>query len=255
MSLKDKFDLTGQVAIVTGGARGIGAACAAGLAEFGAQLALVDLLGDLAAETASRLAAQYGVRAEAFPCDVTDSAAVDGMVAQVEVAFGRVDVLLNSAGICIWQDSATMSDEQWRQVLDLNLTGAFYLSRAVARPMLKQRTGSMVHIASMSGSIANVPQHQAAYNASKAGLIHLVRSLAQEWAPYGVRVNCLSPGYTLSQMTYTVQEHFPAWEALIPMGRLAEPEELVGAVVYLASEASSYTTGHDLVVDGGYTLR
>lgn len=254
MAIRELFDLAGKVAIVSGGARGIGEACARGLAEFGADLALLDILEDLLPETAQRLREEFGRRVLPVVCDVTDSAAVEAAVSRVLAELGRVDILLNSAGITIWQDSATMSDEQWERVIAVNLTGAFYQSRAVSRPMLAQGSGSIIHIASMSGSIVNIPQKQAAYNASKAGLIHLVRSLAAEWAPAGVRVNSISPGYTLSQMTYTVQEHFEGWKALIPMGRMAEPEELVGAVIYLASEASSYTTGHDLVIDGGYTL-
>ena len=253
MGLKDRFDLSGRSAIVTGGARGIGQACATALAEYGVNLVIADLLEPELAETVADLASRFGVETAGVKCDVTDSAAVDQLVAGAVERFGKLDIFVNSVGITIWEPSATTTDEQWRKVIDTNLNAAFYQSRAAGRQMLAQGKGSIVHIASMSGSIVNQPQGQASYNSSKAGLMHLVRSLAAEWAPQGVRLNTLSPGYTLSVMTYTVKEYFDYWNTLIPMGRMAEPEEVGGALIYLASDASSYTTGHDLVMDGGYT--
>lgn len=254
MGLKEKFDLTGRSAIVTGGARGIGQACADALAEYGVNLLIGDLLEKELAETTADLASRYGVQTEGRVCDVTDSAAVDALVARAVELYGRLDIFVNSVGITIWEPSVSNTDEQWSKVIDTNLNAAFYQSRAAGRQMLAQGKGSIIHIASMSGRIVNIPQFQTSYNTSKAGLMHMVRSLAAEWADRGVRVNTLSPGYTLSVMTYTVKENFDYWNTLIPMHRMAEPEEIVGALIYLASDASSYTTGHDLVMDGGYTL-
>ncbi|NLO75086.1 MAG: SDR family oxidoreductase [candidate division WS1 bacterium] len=253
MGLKEKFDLTGRRAVVTGGARGIGQACAEALAEYGVNLAIADILEQELAETTADLAKRYGVKTQGVVCDVTDSAAVDKLVEEGAAGLGGLDIFVNSVGITIWEPSISTSDEQWNKVINTNLNAAFYQSRAAGRQMLEQGQGSIIHIASMSGSIVNQPQAQTSYNASKAGLMHMVRSLAAEWASRGVRINTLSPGYTLSVMTYTVEEHFPYWNTLIPMGRMAEPEELVGALIYLASDAASYTTGHDLVIDGGYT--
>jgi NAD(P)-dependent dehydrogenase (short-subunit alcohol dehydrogenase family) len=149
-----------------------------------------------------------------------------------------------------------MSEEDWNKIIDINLKGVFLCSQAAARIMIPQKSGNIINIASMSGISVNVPQKQAVYNTSKAGVAMLTKSLALEWAPYGVRVNSISPGYMKTEMTMASMTHlFPVWESLTPMGRLGVPEELRGAVLYLASEASSYTTGHDLVVDGGYTIR
>jgi NAD(P)-dependent dehydrogenase (short-subunit alcohol dehydrogenase family) len=159
--------------------------------------------------------------------------------------------------MAIHAHAVDMKLEDWDRLMELNLRAVFLVSRTVGRQMVAQGAGSIINIASMSGSIVNVPQPQAAYNASKAAVIMLSRSLANEWAPHGVRVNCISPGYTMTEMVMlpeTLAMH-PTWEQYIPMGRLARPEELRGAAVFLASDASSYVTGHDLVVDGGYTVR
>ena len=254
MGIQDRFDLTGRAALVTGGARGIGVACAEGLADCGANVAVADILQDVLRETVADLEGRYSARVEAIVCDVTDPKAVEQMVGRVVELFGRLDVLVNSVGICTWEDAEKMTEEQWREIIDTNLTTAFFQSQAAGRRMIEQGSGSIIHIASMSGSIVNTPQSQVAYNTSKAGMIHMTRSLAAEWAKHGVRVNTISPGYTLTQMTRSVSEYHDGWNKLIPMGRMAEPEELIGAVIYLASDASSYTTGHDLVIDGGYTL-
>jgi NAD(P)-dependent dehydrogenase (short-subunit alcohol dehydrogenase family) len=149
-----------------------------------------------------------------------------------------------------------MPEEDWDSILDINLKGVFLCCQAAARIMIPQQKGSIINIASMSGIAVNVPQRQAAYNASKAGVAMLSRSLAVEWAQYGIRVNSISPGYIKTEMTMSSMTRlFPMWESLTPMGRLGEPEELRAAMLYLASDGSSYVTGHDLVVDGGYTAR
>jgi NAD(P)-dependent dehydrogenase (short-subunit alcohol dehydrogenase family) len=165
---------------------------------------------------------------------------------------------VNNAGIGAWEDSETLPDESWRRILDVNLNGVFFCSRAEARVMLSAGYGKIINTASMSGSIVNNPQNQAAYNTSKAGVMHLTRSLAAEWAGRGVRVNSISPGYTATPLVFDRlanpegQKIMDRWMSLIPMGRMCEVTDLQGAVVYLASEASDMTTGHDLVVDGGY---
>jgi len=249
MSVKSMFDLSGRVAAVTGGARGIGRACADALQEMGCQIALLDILPDRLEQSAREMAqGTIGVA-----CDVTSSAEVSGAFDKVKQEFGRLDVLVNSAGICIWHEAEDMTEDEWDKVMDINLKGTFLTCQAAGRIMIDQKGGSIINIASMSGSIANRPQSQCGYNSSKAAVMHLTRSLAVEWAPHNVRVNSISPGYTLSELTKQFPQYFDGWMPYIPMGRMAQPEELVGAVVYLASDAASYTTGHDMIIDGGYT--
>ena len=254
MAIKEKFDLIGQAALVTGGARGIGRACAEGLAEFGADVAIADLHEENLNKTVPEVAEQYGVRTEGIICDCTDAAAVTNMVQRVVALFGKIDILVNSVGITIWEDAEKMTEEQWYKVMDTNLNSTFLCCQAAAQHMIKQQHGSIISVASMSAHIVNIPQNQVAYNASKAAIIHMTRSMAAEWAKYNVRVNTISPGYTLTEMTKTVPEYHEGWCELIPMKRMAEPEELIGAVVYLASDAASYTTGEDIIIDGGYML-
>jgi len=254
MGLKEKFDLSGQVALVTGGARGIGRACAEGLAEFGADVAVADIREENLHRTVAELADQYDVHAEGIICDVTDAAAVSNMVAKVVDLFGNIDILVNSVGISIRADAEKMTEEQWHKVMDTNLTSTFLCCQTAGRRMIQQKRGSIINVASMSARIVNIPQNQLAYNASKAGMIQMSRSMAAEWAKHNVRVNTISPGSTLTDMTKAVPQDHAQWCELIPMKRMAAPEEMAGAVVYLASDAASYTTGHDLIIDGGYTL-
>ena len=251
MGVRELFELDGRTAIVTGGARGIGRACADALAEMGAKLTLVDIHEENLANAEAELKAQ-GCDVVAFACDVTDRAACGEMVKGAVDRFGGVDILVASAGMTVWAKGEEITEEEWDQVIDLNLKGLFFSCQAAGKQMIAQQRGSIVNIASMSAHIVNTPQPQVAYNASKAGVVHLTRSLASEWAPHNVRVNSISPGYTATEMTQTVPEYHEGWTALIPMKRMAEPQELVGAVIYLASDASSYTTGHDLIIDGGY---
>ena len=249
MAIRDKFDLTGKVAAVTGGARGIGRSCADALQEFGAKLALIDILEDRTPQSAEEM----GNGTLGLVCDVTCKAAVNEAFARVKQEFGRLDILVTSAGMCIWAEAEEMTENQWDTIMDLNLKGTFLCCQAAGQIMIEQKAGAIVNVASMSGSIVNRPQSQVAYNASKAGVMHLTRSLAAEWAEHGIRVNSISPGYTLSELTKQFSQYFEWWTPYIPLGRMADPEELVGAVVYLASAAASYTTGHDLVIDGGYS--
>jgi NAD(P)-dependent dehydrogenase (short-subunit alcohol dehydrogenase family) len=246
------FELTDRVAAVTGGARGIGRAGAEAFAEMGADIALIDLNAENLARAKAEIVAATARRVETFVCDVTDEAAVVATFAAIEAAFGKTDVLFNSAGIVIWENAETMSAEQWDKVVNCDLKGTFLCCREAGKRMIAQGKGSIVNVASMSGHIVNTPQNQCSYNAAKAAVIQLTRSLATEWAQHGVRVNSFSPGYTATEMTMTVPEYHPGWNALVPMKRMGEPAELMGALVYLASDASSYTTGHDMVIDGGY---
>jgi len=246
------FELKDRVALVTGGARGIGKACAAGLAEMGADVALIDIHKENLAEAVADMEA-LGVRAVSSLCDVTVESEVQAAFRAAAEAFGRLDILVNSAGITVWAKGEEMTEEQWDRVINIDLKGTFLCCREAAKLMIPQGAGSIVNIASMSGQIANIPQCQVSYNAAKAGVIHLTRSLAVEWAPHNIRVNSISPGYTATEMTMTVPEYHAGWEALIPMKRMARTDELLGALIYFASDASTYTTGHDLVIDGAYT--
>ncbi|HET6440049.1 MAG TPA: glucose 1-dehydrogenase [Anaeromyxobacter sp.] len=253
----DRFRLDGQVALVTGAAQGIGKSFAEALGQAGAKVALVDLNLGLAEETAQELG-KMGLATIALKADVTRSADVDQMVSKVVQHFGKLTIGVNNAGVGQWIDAEKFTDEEWRKTLSINLDGVFYCCRAEGRVMLSAGRGSIINTASMSGHIANTPQNQAAYNASKAAVIHLTRTLAVEWASRGVRVNSISPGYTRTKLvddllaTPIGKSMLPRWMPLIPMGRMATVEDLQGALVYLASSASDYVTGSDIVIDGGY---
>lgn len=250
-------DLRGSTAVVTGGGRGLGLAMARHLAENGAAIGLIDVLPEVT-DAARALAEQTGVTAAGVVADVRDAHAVDAAVADLQQQLGTADILITSAGITIWGESADVSPEDWQRVLDINLNGTFFAAQSVARRLLAEgKPGSIIFISSMSGRIVNIPQFQASYNSSKAAVSMLAKSLAVEWAPAGIRVNALEPGYTLSDMTRQFMDANPdlaaQWTALIPMGRMGEPADLIGAVAYLASAESAYLTGQSIVIDGGYT--
>ncbi len=255
MTLGD-FSLAGKTAVVTGGARGLGLEMMRALAEAGAATASIDLLlqGE---EEARAITRDYGVRAAAYIADVTDAAQVAATMAAVERDLGSIDILVAAAGVAQNVAAEDVDPVAWRRVIDINLTGVFLCTQSVAKGMIARGGGSIILIASMSGLIVNRPQKQTAYNVSKAGVIMMAKSLAAEWAEHGVRVNAIAPGYMRTALTDQVlagQDGLQqAWESYIPMGRMGVPEELRGTVVYLASAASSYVTGHALVVDGGYT--
>ncbi|WP_432485080.1 SDR family oxidoreductase [Kineococcus esterisolvens] len=250
-------DLAGGVAVVTGGGRGLGRSMAAALARQGMSVALLDLLRTVE-EEGTRLHGETGAAALGTVTDVTDPDSIEAAFQRVEAELGTPRVLVNAAGIAVWADALDQPVEQWRRVLDVNLTGTFLACQAFGRRAVPARRGAVVNVASMSATIVNVPQRQAAYNASKAGVTHLTASLAVEWAGAGVRVNAVSPGYFLSDMTRQFTDANPdlrrRWEELTPLGRMGEPEDLDGLVAFLASDASRYVTGQSIAIDGGYTL-
>jgi NAD(P)-dependent dehydrogenase (short-subunit alcohol dehydrogenase family) len=249
--IDELFGLKNKTALVTGGGRGIGETVAVGLAKAGAEIAIISRTG---AEETARLIEKAGGKAYSLIADVTKEADVDAALAEILKRSGRLDVVFNNAGVCIHKGTLEASIEEWRQVIDINLTGEYIVARAAGRLMIERKIkGSIINMASMSGSIVNIPQWQASYNASKAAVIHMTRSLAIEWAEHGIRVNSLSPGYIATPMSVdTPKELKDAWMPLIPAHRMGKPEELIGAVIYLASDHSGYTNGSDLIVDGGY---
>jgi NAD(P)-dependent dehydrogenase (short-subunit alcohol dehydrogenase family) len=253
----ERFRLEGRTALVTGGGQGIGRGYAHALGEAGAKVAVVDVALPQAEEVAGELT-KKGVDAIAIKTDVTKPDQVAAMVKTIVDKWGKLTIGVNNAGRGQWVDSEAMTVEDWDKMFDLNLRAVFLCAQAEGRAMLAAGYGKIVNTASMSGSIVNFPQNQLAYNTSKAGVIHLTRSLATEWATRGVRVNSISPGYTRTKLidnllaTPEGKKMLPAWTSLTPMGRMAEVTDLQGAVVYLASQASDFMTGSDIVVDGGY---
>jgi NAD(P)-dependent dehydrogenase (short-subunit alcohol dehydrogenase family) len=247
------FRLDDSVALVTGAASGIGREIAIGLAEAGADVGCVDLPGSDVDRTIAAIEAA-GRRAVAAPADVTDPGSVTAAVATVEAALGELRLAVNSAGIANAAPAEEMPPEQFRKVLQVNVDGVFLCCQAEGRALLRNGGGAIVNIASMSGTIVNRDLLQVHYNASKAAVIHLSKSLAMEWAPRGIRVNSLSPGYTATPMNTRpeVAEQVKRFEADTPMGRMAAPTEMVGPAVFLLSEAAGFCTGVDLIVDGGF---
>lgn len=250
----DLFALKDKVAVVTGGNRGIGKVVAQYLADAGADIVILDM--EDASEVAQSIAQEYGVRAIALACDVADQQQVEQVMGSAAAQMGTLDVLFNNAGICLHKPALELAPGEWEKVINVNLNGVFYVARAFAGQLVAMgKGGSIINTASMSGTIVNIPQRQASYNASKAAVVHLTKSLAVEWADIGIRVNSISPGYIETEMTGAVRKDWrDFWTSLIPFQRMGKPEELGGAVIYLASNASTYTSGNDLVIDGCFTV-
>ncbi len=251
-------DLDDRVAVVTGGARGLGLEMADALAEMRCAVALLDV-GDGVQASAAKLGQRRSVPTLGLHADVTDDAALATVFRRVADELGTPSVLVNAAGVAAWSEAEDMPAADWRRVLDVNLTGTFLSCQAFARSVFAAGgTGSIVNVSSMSAFVVNVPQRQAAYNTSKAGVDQLTRSLAVEWVERGIRVNAVAPGYFLSDMTRQFIDANPetgeGWRSRVPAGRLGEPADLRGLVVFLASDASRYVVGESVVIDGGYTL-
>jgi len=255
MSINNLFDIKGRKALVTGAGRGIGKVLALTLAEAGCDVALFGLHKSYLEETSAAVKA-CGVKSLVLEGDVACREDVEKAFAGLSREFSRLDICVNNAGISQQVNLEDMLEKDWERLIDVNMKGVFLCSQAAARLMIPQKSGSIINIGSISARVVNVPQKQAVYNTTKAGVVMLTQTAAVEWAPYGIRVNSISPGYMKTEMVLSsMPALFPTWESLTPMGRLGNPEELRGALIYLASDAASYTTGHDLVVDGGYTIR
>jgi NAD(P)-dependent dehydrogenase (short-subunit alcohol dehydrogenase family) len=256
--LLDLLSLKGKVVVVTGasGARGMGIEAARGCAEMGADLAITYASRPAGGEkNAKELSEEYGVKVKAYKCDVGNWESVETLVKDVLKDFGKIDAFIANAGRTADSGILDGSVEDWNEVIKTDLTGTFHCAKAVGAHFKERGTGSFVITSSMSGHIANFPQEQTSYNVAKAGTIHLARSLANEWRDFA-RVNSISPGYIDTGLSdFVAKDVQDLWNSMIPMGRNGDAKELKGAYVYLVSDASTYMTGNDMLIDGGYTVR
>ncbi|MET3804216.1 NAD(P)-dependent dehydrogenase (short-subunit alcohol dehydrogenase family) [Nakamurella sp. UYEF19] len=251
-------DLRGKIAVVTGGARGLGYQMATALAAHGVEIALVDLLPEVS-DSAARLAQAKSVRTVGIAADVTDPTSIGGAITAIAGALGTPSILVNAAGITAWGDSVDVTAESWRKVIDVNLNGTFFSCQAFARTVFAAGgQGAIVNVSSMSAFVVNIPQRQVSYNASKAAVDQITKSLAVEWITKGIRVNAVAPGYFLSDMTKQFldsnEDLGKYWNSLIPAGRMGQPADLDGLVTFLSSDVSQYIVGESIVIDGGYSI-
>ena len=257
MGILDLFKLEGKSALVTGGGSGLGKAMSLALAGAGADVAVCDINSETTKEVASEIE-ELGSTSLAVTVDVTEKDQVVRMVDETVEAFGRLDIAVNNAGMSAGGvPAAEMVAEHWNRVMETNLSSVFVCAQAEAQVMIKQGNGNIINTASMSGFIVNRSLPATAYCTSKGGVVMMTKGLASEWAKYNIRVNAVGPGYFKTELTrklWSDPEKYQEINNLIPMGRIGEPQELSGAVVFLASEASSYMTGHILVLDGGYSI-
>jgi NAD(P)-dependent dehydrogenase (short-subunit alcohol dehydrogenase family) len=254
MEYLENFKVIDEVAIVTGGSKGLGRAMALGLAQAGAKVVVSSRTISLIEETADEII-QKGGQALAVPVDVKNPQSIEQMAAQVMDRYGRVDILINNAGIAPMKKTMETDIEDWNDVLNTNLKSAFLISKIIARGMIKQRRGKIINIGSVLGNMAsNVAMP---YCVSKAGIAQMTRALALEWAPFGINVNCIAPGFFETEMTAEQREdesHMKFLKYKIPFKRLGRPDEIIGAALFLASKASDYMTGAVLNIDGGYSI-
>jgi sorbose reductase len=247
------FDLHGKNALVTGASSGIGKQVALAYAQAGAAVAIAARRQEPLQELAAEIVAGGGT-AVPITCDVTQPESVAAMLNRANDDLGAIDIAVCNAGIITLNSLLDMPLEEFQSIQNTNVNGVFLTAQAAAKAMVaQQRPGTIITTASMSGHIANTPQQVGHYCASKAAVIHLTKAMAVEFAPYNIRVNSVSPGYILTELVQPLSEYHASWEPKIPLGRLGRPEELVGLYLYLASDASSYMTGSDIVIDGGYT--
>ncbi|HAX18358.1 MAG TPA: short-chain dehydrogenase [Actinobacteria bacterium] len=248
------FRLDGEVAYVTGAGRGLGKEIALGLAEAGADVAVADLNADDVKQTSEEIK-KIGKNSVYLVGDVTSETDVESNVREAIERLGKITILVCNAGIVTWSPARPMPYEEWKKVIDVNLNGVFLYCKTVGREMIKNRKGSIINISSMSGFIVNVPQSQCHYNTSKAGVAHLTRSLAVEWAKHNIRVNALCPGYIMTPLLKEADKDLlKTWADICPQKRIPDPSELKGICVFLASKASSYFNGSCIIADGGYSL-
>ena len=254
MNTMDRFALNGRVAVVTGSTRGLGEGFARALGDAGASIAIVGRDAEAGRRVVADLEAR-GTASTFIAADITERENVEAVLEATMARFGRVDILVNNAGTCVHAPALDVTPDEWRQVMNVNLDALWTCSQVFGRQFVEQGSGVIVNIGSMSGIIVNRPQWQPAYNASKAAVHQLTRSLAAEWAPFGVRVNALAPGYIKTEMSPVDDPRYRQnWIDDAPMKRYGTVEELAPAVVFLASDASSFVTGSVLVADGGYTV-
>ena len=254
LNVKKLFDLTGRVAIVSGGSMGLGLQMAEGLAEMGANLVLCARKKERCEEAGETLRS-HGIQLLALACDVKDKASIQQVAAETLAKFGRIDILINNAGVSWGAPVEEMTLEQWDKVLSTNLTGTFLFCQAVGKAMAAQASGKIINIASVAGlGGASADLQAIGYHASKGGVIAFTKDLACKWAPHNIQVNAIAPGWFPTHMSGWIIEHRKdSLLAKIPLGRFGGDHDLKGAAVFLASEASAYVTGHVLVVDGGQT--
>ncbi|KAH7165239.1 hypothetical protein EDB81DRAFT_249118 [Dactylonectria macrodidyma] len=251
-----QFSLKGKVAIVTGGSRGIGLQVVTGLAEAGANVAFIYKTSIDTDKTADKISKKTGARIAAYQCDVTDRQRLERTVNRIfqEFGNGRLDIMVANAGVCQNVPSLEYTESTWQYMNSVNYDGVMWTALAAGKIFKKQGRGNLIITASVSAGLVNVPQTQAAYNSSKAGVLQLAKSLAVEWTDFA-RVNCISPGYIYTEMmTRQPKELLDKWLGMIPAGRVCRPEELKGVYVFLASDASCYMTGSNVIIDGGFTL-
>ena len=255
--IKQLFDLTGKVALVTGGSRGLGLEMAEGLAEAGASLMLLARREQWLAPAVESLK-KRGFRAEGAVCDVANPDVAPAAIARTVATYGRIDILVNNAGVTWGEPAEAFPLDKWNMVLEIDLTAAFLFCQAAGKEMIKQGYGRIINIASVMGMIGTLPEldhHLSAYVAAKGGLIALTRELAAKWAQHNIRVNAIAPGFFPSRLTEkSMASHGPELAATTPMQRVGQAGELKGVAVFLAADASSYITGQTIVVDGGMTI-